>query len=195
MAIPNQSEDENINVPDEVASSEGLSDQNNQTLEEELAETRLEMDQFRNLLQRAHADFSNYRRRIEEQQENLIKRANASLILQILPVLDDFQRALVDLPEDDSTIQWVQGVRLIHRSLQSLLENSGLIKMESIGKVFDPWEHEAVSYQETDKLDDGTVTDVVREGYSLHGKVLRPAQVVISKSPMSGDNLSETKET
>jgi molecular chaperone GrpE len=195
MAIPNQSENENISVPDEVAFSETLSDQNHQTLEEELAKVRLEMDQFRSLLQRAHADFSNYRRRIEDEHEDLIKRANASLILQILPVLDDFQRALVDLPEDASMSRWVQGVRLIQRSLQSLLESSGLSKIESIGRGFDPWEHEAVSFEETDMLDDEIVTNVIREGYSLNGKVLRPSQVIISKSPTNGDNLSEVKET
>ena len=195
MPIPDQSEDKNTSLPEEGASPETLSDQNDQTLNEELEEARREVDQFRNLLQRAHADFSNYKRRIEEEHEGLVKRANASLILQILPVLDNFQRALADLPEEESTSQWVQGVRLIHRNLQSLLESSGLSKLEAAGKGFDPWEHEAVSYEETDRLDDGIVTNVVREGYSLHGKVLRPAQVVISKSPARGDNISQGKET
>ena len=150
-----------------------------------LEEASRERDQFRSLAQRIQADFINYRRRVEEEREELQKGANARLILDLLGVTDDFRRALdgargQEQPREDRAA-WVEGVELIYRKLLRVLEREGVTAIEALGKSFDPWEHEALLYQDSPGHREGEVIHVVQEGYKLHGKVLRPAQVVVAK--------------
>ena len=140
-----------------------------------------ERDQFRALAQRAQADLVNYRRRVAEERQELQRNANSSLILKFLGVVDDFQRAIAMLPVDAEG--WQEGLMLVKRNLDNLLESEGVSKIEAAGKPFDPWEHEAVHYLETPDADDGTIIEVFRDGYRLHDKVLRASQVIVAKAP------------
>lgn len=176
-----------------------------ETTEEELGLTQLEeaqreVDQFRNLLQRVQADSLNYKRRVEEEREELQKRANANLVIRLLPVLDDFERGLQHIPNDDAFRPWLAGVELVYRNLRGILDSFGVTQIEALHRTFDPMEHESISYEITEAHEDGRVMSVVREGYKLHGRVLRPAQVTVSKkneeeSSNEGMSDSSRKET
>ena len=142
-----------------------------------------ERDRFKAMAQRTQADLVNYRRRMDEERRELQRNANADLITKFLAVVDDFERAIDMLPEDVAAAGWQEGLMLVKRNLDNLLESEGVSKIEAAGKPFDPWEHEAVHYMETQDVDDGTIMQVSREGYRLHDKVLRASQVIVAKAP------------
>jgi molecular chaperone GrpE len=144
-------------------------------------EAQREVEQFRNMLQRERADSLNSKRRVEEEKEEFQKRANTSLITRLLPILDDFQRALQHIPQDDPLSSWLAGVELVYRNLEVVLESLGVTHIEALDKTFDPQEHESVFYEVSKNNEEDKVLSVVREGYKLNGRVLRPAQVTVSK--------------
>ena len=162
----------------------------------QLEEALREKDQFRNLAQRIQADFINYKRRMEEERKNLERSANAGLILKVLSIADDFQRALSHLPKDDVTPEWLEGIQLIQRRLEAFLESEGVSRIEALGADFNPEEHEAVFSQVSSNDEEGKVMSVIREGYKLHGKVLRPAQVSVgmAKGGLEEPKSSDTSE-
>ncbi len=162
-------------------------------LKEELEEALREKDQFRAMAQRAQADLINYRRRADEEQEELQRSGNARLLLKTLTIADDIERALSMIPDDSKAQGWLEGLQLVLRNVNNIFESEGLSRIEAEGKPFEPREHEAVFYQEVQEGDEGVVISVVREGYKLHDKVLRATQVVVSKSPEQ-ENSSENTE-
>jgi molecular chaperone GrpE len=135
------------------------------------------------MAQRAQADFQNFRRRAEQERTEAFDRGRGEVVNAILPVLDDFERALAALPAERQNEDWLEGVRLIERKLRSTLESLGVERIEAEGQPFDPWQHEAVLHEERGDVAPGTVAAVARHGYRLGGKVLRPAQVVVAKEP------------
>ncbi len=152
-----------------------------ESLQAELAEAQRERSQFKALAQRAQADLQNLRKRMEEEREELSRSTSARFVLKLLPVLDDLQRALDRIPASVEEATWLEGIRIIERSLRSLLESEGVTPIEAEGKAFDPWEHEALFSVEDNGKADGTVVTVIRAGYKLRGKVLRTAQVAVSQ--------------
>jgi molecular chaperone GrpE len=141
-----------------------------------------EEERYLRLIQSLQADFANYRHRVEREREDQAKYANRELILKVLPIMDDFARALGTVPQEMTDAGWVQGMALIERKLTAILEEEGLKRIEAEGKDFDPWEHEAVFTVEGNGDDEGRVTSIIREGYKLYDKVIRPAQVSVFKS-------------
>jgi molecular chaperone GrpE len=133
--------------------------------------------------QRAAADFANYRRRAEQDKNELIRYANANLILKILPILDDFERAMQTMPNDRlAQLTWVDGIFLIERKLRAVLESEGLQPIPALGQEFDPAFHEAVLQEETPEASrDGKVLAELQKGYKLNEKVLRPTMVKVGK--------------
>ena len=128
--------------------------------------------------QRAEADFSNYKKRGEQEREEAFKFANAVLILNLLPVLDDFERAFDSLSERLAELTWVDGIRLIYRKLRATMEAQGLSEIKAVGEVFDPAVHEAVTQAEGEE---GKVIEELQRGYRLGDRVIRPALVVVGK--------------
>ena len=128
--------------------------------------------------QRAEADFANYKRRVKQEREETNRLANAALIINILPVLDDLERALASLNIQLAGLTWFDGIRLIYRKLQLVLENAGVTQIEAEGQPFDPRFHEAVMYGEGEE---GKVVAEVQRGYKLGDRVLRPAMVIVGK--------------
>ena len=177
------SEEEQREHGESAEAQEGATDDLNgvELLRAQLEEAQREGQQFRNLLQRVQADSVNYKRRVEEEREELQQRANAQLILRLLPVLDDYERALQHIPGDDAVRSWAAGVEMAYRSFRGVLASMGVTQIEAVGRTFDPQEHESMSYEITEDQEEGVVMSVVREGYKLHGRVLRPAQVTVSK--------------
>lgn len=135
-------------------------------------------------LQRMAADFANYRKRNDAERAEFAKFAKADLITKLLDVLDGYDRALASVPEElkgPAGNNWVEGMWLIERKLRQILESEGLVPVESLGKPFDPYVHEAVAHVESDQPE-GTVTQEHQKAYRLHDRVIRPALVSVAKA-------------
>ena len=151
-------------------------------LEEELATARQETGELRASWQRTAADFANFRRRTEQERETVVGLANEVLLLKLLNVVDDFDRALAAMPRELEHLGWIEGVWLVERKLHALLDSEGVTPMEVIGQPFDPREHEAVIHEETTEAPDGTVIAELQRGYHLRDRVLRPALVKVANN-------------
>jgi molecular chaperone GrpE len=147
------------------------------TLEEQVAALEAERDEHLNDLKRVAAEFENYRKRVLRDQESLVARAHERLVKELLPVLDDLERALAAAEEHEEA-KLEEGVRLVHRELADALEREGLAEIETNG-AFDPHVHEALLSQPSDAKE-GSVLEVVQKGYRLGDRVLRPARVVVA---------------
>ncbi|MGC8839211.1 MAG: nucleotide exchange factor GrpE [Anaerolineae bacterium] len=152
-------------------------------LQAALEEARKQADEYLDQWRRSVAEFSNYRKRVEKERQEFAQQANARLISRLLVLLDDFERAFATLPPALMNLTWIEGLHLIYRKLQVILEGEGLEAMETVGKPFDPLEHEAVTYEEVEGVEDGQVIGEVQKGYRLHGRVLRPALVRVARIP------------
>jgi molecular chaperone GrpE len=128
---------------------------------------------------RLAADFDNYRKRVAREQTELYRRANERLLHELLPVLDDLERALEAAAEHEEA-KLEEGVRLVHRSLLGLVERHGLSEIETDG-AFDPHVHEALLAQPAEGAEEGSVIQVLQKGYRLGDKVLRPARVIVAE--------------
>lgn len=152
-------------------------------LKKELEEAQGKCQTYLDLAQRAQADFVNYKRRVEQERGDFARNARADTILKVLPTLDDLERAVQSLPSSLAQSDWAQGIVLIERKLRSVLETEGIKRIEAVGEAFDPWKEEALVHEPSDQFPSGTVSRVFRTGYSLDGRVIRPAQVVVSSGP------------
>ncbi len=151
-------------------------------LQKVLDQAREQADENLRSWQRTAADFSNYRRRIDDEREGLAQFSNTLLIGKLLSVLDDFDRALETVPADTQD-GWVDGIRLVERKLRGLLEAEGLTEIEALGQPFDPNLHEAVVHEETADHPDNQVIGELQRGYRLRDRVLRPALVRVANNP------------
>jgi molecular chaperone GrpE len=147
-------------------------------LEERLAEVERERDDHLDHLKRVAAEFDNYRKRVARDQQSLAVRAHERLVKELLPVLDDLERALEAAAEHQEA-KLEDGVQLVHRELQEALAKEGLQEIETDGH-FDPHVHEALLSQPSEQ-DDGAILEVLQKGYRLGDRVLRPARVVVSQ--------------
>ncbi len=152
-------------------------------LEKELAEERQKATDYMNQALRAQADMSNFRKRLQQDMNRLMAEALKQVVYQQLAVLDSFERAFHTLPEEFEHFTWVEGMGLIHNQLLTILMQAGVTPIEAKGKKFNPIEHEAVAYEETDAYPEDTVTAELQRGYKLNNQVLRPTLVKIARSP------------
>lgn len=135
-------------------------------------------------LLRRQAEFENYRRRVEREKVEAYERTRAGVLLELLPVLDNFERALESLENSQADADALRkGVELIHKQLSDALTKLGLQPFESVGKAFDPHLHEAVSLEQTEEHADNTVIEEFQRGYKLGDRLLRPAKVKVASSP------------
>ncbi len=171
-------EEDKVVSENEVSEIAGAEEVNVEGLKQTLAEEKAKAEKYLTNWQRAEADFSNYKKRAEQEKSELADFANAMPILNLLPVLDDLERAFVSLSPKLAGLTWVDGIRLIHRKLQAVLEAQGLAEIKAVGQPFNPSLHEAVMYQEGEE---GVVIDEVQKGYKLKDRVLRPSLVVVGK--------------
>jgi molecular chaperone GrpE len=149
-----------------------------------LVRVTAERDGYLELAQRIQADFENYRKRAARDQERLVTHAHERLVRDLLPVLDDLERAL-EAAERHEEAALVDGVRLVEQSLRKALEKEGLVEIEADG-TFDPHVHEAVLAQPREGAEAGAVVEVVQRGYRLGDRVIRPARVVVAAEQPDG---------
>ena len=152
------------------------------SLREQFELAQAQADEYLDDLRRERAAFQNYKRRQENERIELRQMAVAGLVLQILPIVDDFERALRAVPEEQSDQPWIEGIKLIQRKLLTTLESVGVLPVEAEpGQPFDPFVHEAVSYEEHEGHQESEIIAVVDKGYMLGQRTLRPARVRVAK--------------
>jgi molecular chaperone GrpE len=161
-------------VPDAAVESEAPAVE-----EDELTRVSAERDEYLDLLQRVQADFENYRKRAAREQERLIAHAHERLVRELLPILDDLERAL-EAAERHEEAKLVEGVKLVRQALRKALAEEGLVEIETDG-AFDPHVHEALLTQPSEGAEPGSVLEVVQRGYRLGDKVVRPARVIVAE--------------
>ena len=164
----------------EIAENEvsALAEDDVDSLKEALAKERTKAEKYLDNWQRAEADFRNYRMREEQEKKETINWANSTLVCDVLPVLDAFDRAFEGVAPPGKSLSWVTGFRQIQRMLLDVLTKHGLAEMKCLGDAFDPSLHEAVAQGEGAE---GEIIDEVRKGYKLKERLLRAPQVVVGK--------------
>jgi molecular chaperone GrpE len=130
--------------------------------------------------QRSAADFINYKRRVEQERGEMARLSNAALVINLLPVYDDLDRAVESVDSTLAGLNWVQGIVNIHHKFSRLLEAMGVTEIAAENQPFDPARHEAVGRQPGEE---GRVLHVVQKGYEIQGKVIRPAMVIVGEAP------------
>ncbi len=176
-------ESEVIKRPDELEGPVNVAN-----LKKELLEARAKADENLAGWQRAQADFSNFKRRLEQDRDEAIKYAQAGLVLKILPVLDDFERAIGAVPPEQNNQPWVDGIIGIARKLFSTLESQGLSEIKAQGEPFDPCLHEAV--MQAPGIE-GMVVQELQKGYRIQDRVLRASRVAVGNG---SETRTETAE-
>ncbi len=147
-----------------------------------------QIDKLTEDLSRERADFMNYKRRSELDRSMLMNIAKAEVVKELLPILDDLQRALDSTPEDIADNSWVKGLAQVNKQIEAKMSELDISKIEALGREFDPNLHEAIGFEDGDGEDE-VVIEELRSGYKLGSEVLRPSMVKVGKS-----NSSEVKE-
>ena len=159
-----------------------------------LERTVRERDEFLDLLRRTRAEFSNYRKRVEREREEVAHRSVGDFAKELLPVLDDLDRAFEMVEREHDAQAFLEGIRLVSEKLRKTLQDIGVTPVHPEREPFDPFYHEAVMVEEHDELEPGTVSEVLRKGYMMKGKPLRPAQVKVVKTPAKNSKGAEPEE-
>ena len=162
-----------------------------ESIEEALAEEKKRAEEYLANWQRAQADFVNFKRRSEQERQEFNAYANAHLILGLLPVIDDLERALEAIPPKYKKSDWVEGVRLVERKFKSILEGHGVKEIKASGEAFDPNYHEALRQENGEE---GIVIEEYQKGYMMHDKLLRPARVVVGNGSPDGGSEEPMEE-
>jgi len=188
--MANRKNDEPVDRADKPAAGTGDQDRDAatlvledlETLRERAATLEQERDEFRALLQRTQADFENYQKRARREFEQERRYAAAGLARDILPILDNFERAVQSAEQAGETGPLVQGVTMIQSQILDILRRHGITRIEALGEPFDPERHEAVMQQPSAEQPSNTVLQVLEQGFMIHDRVLRPARVVVSSA-------------
>jgi molecular chaperone GrpE len=149
-------------------------------LEAQLEEAQEQAAEYLDQWRRSAAQFANYKKRIEKEQAEFAKLANANLLTKLLPVIDDFQRAMGTMDESIRQHPWTSGLDLILRKMQQVLDQEGVEEIPTEGEQFDPMVHQAVTYEESDGHDEGEIIAEIQKGYRLGDRVLRASMVRVA---------------
>jgi molecular chaperone GrpE len=158
----------------QTGQSSGVADSN----ELELLQKRC--DEYLNGWKRAKADYINLKKETEKHQLEMIQFANAALLAQLIPIYDHFKKAFSHVPHEQKDSSWVFGIEQIYKQMQSFLNNLGIEEIKTVGEIFDPSRHEAVEKKKMVGKKEQEILEEVSPGYTLHGKVLNPAKVVVN---------------
>lgn len=177
-------EKEKQKIDQERATDEGMPEAGTQASVEidalinQLKEAEAKIIEYKDGWARTQADFQNYKKRVERDNDLMKSTMKGDIIKKVLPALDDLERALQNRPADDA---WANGIELVVRKFQNILENEDLKRIEAKGMAFDPNFHEAISHEPSDEVESGFVIDVVQNGYVIGERVIRPALVRVAQ--------------
>ena len=180
MTKENEVENTNDEVVEETVEPIIDSVENDETnkLEADIVEQKRLVEEHIDRYKRLQADFENHRRRTRQEKEDLSIVVAQNVLLDLLPVVDNFERALSSAATQDAATV-LQGVEMIHRQFLQVLEKCGLATVEAVGQIFDPQKHEAVMRVEDENQVDGTIVEELQKGYTVRGKVIRPSMVKV----------------
>ena len=176
-------------VPDEQAAADDsgapaaedtLAEEGELPLTAQLEQAELRAEEYLDSLKRERASFQNYRRRVEHERLEQQRVATGNVLVKLLPIVDDFHRAMEAIPEDQRN-EWFEGVALIQRKLERFMQDEGVTEIAALGQEFDPNFHEAVGVDSDTEAESGTVTQVLQRGYQHGDRVLRPAMVRVAE--------------
>lgn len=153
------------------------------SLRQELEDAQARQAEYLDGWQRARAELANARKRFQREQGQAYDSARADILVRLLPIVDDFQRALENVPEEASNDPWLEGIRLIERNFQHVLEQEGVSAIADAGQEFDPFLHQAVTHEPSDSVPAGHIISALRTGYRMGEQVLRPSMVRVSSGP------------
>ena len=153
-----------------------------EVLQARIAQLEKDSEDYRDKWLRAAADYKNFKRRADQERIDLIRGASAGLLLKLLPVVDDFDRAASSAPEQITSTPWFEGFKLIAQKLGTILESEGVAVIAALGQDFDPNQHEAVIYEDAGDGSEGKVVAELQKGYKLRDRVLRPTMVKVGKA-------------
>jgi molecular chaperone GrpE len=163
---------------DEVVEARIEEDKDIEALQQALADEQEKAEKYLANWQRSQADLQNYIKRVEQEKSETVEFANRMLILDLLPILDDFERAFASLPVELDEQNWTEGMKLIYNKVKAVLETQGLAEIKARGECFDPCLHEAAGQIEGEE---GIVVEEIRKGYKFNDKLLRPSMVMVGK--------------
>jgi molecular chaperone GrpE len=176
-------------IPDEQAAADDsgapaaedtLVEEGEVPLTAQLEQAELRAEEYLDSLKRERASFQNYRKRVEHERVEQQRMATGNVLMKLLPILDDFHRAMDAIPGDQRN-EWFEGVALIQRKLERFMQDEGVTEIDALGQEFDPNFHEAVGVDSDAGAESGTVTQVLQRGYKHGDRVLRPAMVRVAE--------------
>lgn len=170
-----------VEVPAEEADQEGMEPAELEALRKEIEQLKQQSQEYLDGWQRERAEFANYKKRIEKENQQLHSSISGNIIRKYLEIIDDLERALQNKPQDGDGATWSEGIELVYRKFLSVLEAEGVVPMKAEGENFDPNLHEAISQEPNDEFESGQVIEVLRNGYLIGERVLRPASVRIAQ--------------
>ena len=176
-------ESSKVNQSDEINS-----DSSEEIILDPLEEATKEAAYWKDLAARNQAELDNYRKRMAREKSDAIKFANGSLLSELLPVIDSFQMGLTAAINEDPDSIISKGMEMVQKQLEEFFSSQGAVAISSVGKEFDPNLHEAISQESSDKVPNGHIITEIRKGYTLNDRLLRAANVIVSKGPDSADN-------
>lgn len=178
---PHEPIEENLPTEGEAAEALQEAEVDLEALQAELQDWQVKAAEYLDGWQRARAEFANYKKRIERDQAQMQQNAAANVIKRFLDVMDDLERALKNRPQEGEGAAWAAGVELVNRKFYAILESTGVTAIEAQGQFFDPTLHEAISNEGAEGFESGEIIEVVKQGYLIGDRVLRPAQVRVAK--------------
>jgi len=150
------------------------------TMEQLLAAAQVEAEDYKDRWMRSQAEFANARKRMEKQRIDAYSNATANVIDKLLPIVDDFERAMENLPPEIQSHSWLEGIQLVQRKLLATLDTFNVTSIDAVGQPFDPNLHEAITQEMTDAYESGMVCRVLQTGYKIGDRVIRPSLVVVA---------------
>ena len=166
--------------PESAVSKEKDQNKDIALIEKDLEKAQSEACEYLNSLQRLKAEFENFRKRMLKEQSTHLAMASQNIIMELLPVLNNFERALSHSDQVDFD-DFYSGVKLLYNQLNDVLKKEGLKQIDPLGCEFDPQKHEAMMHEESDEHEENMVTEVFEKGYELKGKVIKPAKVKVAR--------------
>lgn len=181
---------------DDPVKKEGAGTDSKQTGDprEQLGQLKAELDKYKDIALRSVADLDNYRKRMAREKDDAIRYANASFLERLIPILDNFELGLQAAKAGGSQSAVYDGMTMVFKQLQEFLASCGVETIDATGEHFDPNLHEAIAQEENSEVEDGVVIRQLRKGYRLKDRLIRPANVVVSKGAHPGED-SEDSET
>lgn len=180
--VTNQDIDSNLDaVKEEIDNQEQEEKNDTQNDDKELKSLKSELEDYKNRFMRLSADFKNYKKRVEKEKNDIYKFGSEKIVIDILPIIDNFERAVESSQSNEEANGLLDGIQMILKQLIDVLKKHGVEEIDAINQEFDPNLHHAVMQEECEGIDNNIVTQVLQKGYMLNSKVIRPSMVKVAK--------------